>query len=90
MRRASKKDINHNEIAAAFEKAGCSVADTSQLGSNFPDMVVARRGRTILVEIKYNRGRPTKGQQKFLEEWRGKSFVIWTIDEAINIVNTWL
>lgn len=75
MRTAARKDRNHNEIAALFVSLGWSVWDTSQL-KNSADMVVARCGITIVVEVKDGLLAPsarklTPGEQKFKDSWKG-------------------
>lgn len=76
MRRAARKDANHNDIAAHLKTCGFSVLDLSQLGHGKPDMLVARRGFAALVEAK-DGSRPLRdrklndGQAKFAASWKG-------------------
>ena len=91
MRLRARKDANHNKIAAAFEKCGASVADTSRLGGDFPDMVIALCGFNVLVEVKDGSKPPSKsdlskGQKKFQIEWRGWYVVIKSVDDALALV----
>lgn len=92
MRRAAKKDVNHNFLADVFMKAGCTVRDTSRLGDNFPDMIVGICGINVLIEVKRDDVPPSKskltdGQFKFFHEWKGWTAVVRTADEALMIVN---
>jgi hypothetical protein len=92
MRRAAKKDHNHNELSDAFKSFGCSVADTSRLGNDFPDMIIGLLGINVLIEIKRDDVSPSKskltdGQFKFLHEWRGWTAVVRNVDDALRIVN---
>lgn len=65
---------------------GFSVADTSRLGDDFPDMVVGRNGFDALVEMKtYDRRKngPRKtaedllsgGQREFAQMWKGSRVI---------------
>ena len=88
-RYARRVDTTHGDIRRAFEKVGASVADTSRMGDDFPDLVVGWRGRTILVECKT----PTRkdggvkpsavsaGQQVFALTWRGDAVIQATSPE---------
>jgi hypothetical protein len=87
-RRASKVDDNQKEIVAVFRQLGCSVVVTSMMGAGFPDLVVARAGRTICVEVKDGAKAPSKrkltpDQQEFHAAWRGVIEIVETIDDAI-------
>lgn len=86
MRRAAKVDKNQREIVEALRAAGCSVVITSHVGAGFPDIVVGRAGATYLLEIKGKRGKLTKPQVKFFDEWRGNAVVVRTVDEALKAV----
>lgn len=87
-------DANHAEIAAAFRQLGYSVADTSRLGSGFPDLVVAKAGRTVLVEVKDGAKPPskrklTKDEQTFADAWRGEYRVVESVDDVLAIAGRW-
>ena len=80
-------DSNHGEVADAFRALGFSVADTSRLGSGFPDLVIARRGRTAVVEVKDGDKPPsarklTEDELKFRDGWTGEYFVVEGIDDV--------
>jgi hypothetical protein len=92
MRRAARKDANHNDIADLFIAAGCSVADTSQLGKGFPDMVVGLCGINVLVEVKDGGKVPSKqkltdDEFKFFHNWRGWVAVVRDSKDALNIIS---
>ena len=86
MRRAARKDANHNEIADAFRKFGCSVLDLSRVGEGCPDMLLSISNKTALVEVKTKTGRMTAAQKKFLTDWRGRSFVVRDIGQVPSVV----
>ena len=83
---ACRKDSNQNEIAKVFAGRGYSVADTSRLGGDFPDMIVAKGGQTALIEIKAAGGALSDGQQDFIETWQGKVYVCRSEIEALGII----
>jgi len=77
MRRAAKKDANHNEIADFLRKKGWSVLDLSRVGSGVPDMAVGKPGFAALVECKQEKTAEaalkalTKDERKVYDEWEG-------------------
>lgn len=80
--RAAKKDANHQEIVKLFRALGYSVLDVAQL-KNCCDVIVAKRKRTIAVEIKDGTKPPSarklsKGEQEFKDNWRGE----WALIES--------
>lgn len=81
-----KRDANHAEIASAFEQLGCTVADTSALGDDFPDIVVGTAGRNLLVEIKTDAGKLSHGQDGFRERWRGQYDVVRNCGDVVLLV----
>lgn len=88
--RARRVDANHAEIVAAFRQLGYSVADTSRLGNGFPDLVVAKAGRTVLVEVKDGAKPPsarklTEDEQTFAGAWRGEYRVVESVDDVLAI-----
>jgi hypothetical protein len=87
MRRAARVDGNHAQVMAAFRKMGCTVEDTSRLGSGFPDCVVSRWQKTIFVEIKDGSLPPsarklTPDEIRFKRETKG----VYCIVENLNDV----
>src|SRR5689334_11360868 len=93
MRRAAKKDDNHNHVAAAFRALGCGWFDTYQLGSGFPDGVAEINTLTVLVEIKDGAKRPsarklTPDEARFHAAWRGALVIIETTDDVLRLVNS--
>jgi hypothetical protein len=86
VRRAAKKDQNHNALADAFKSFGFTVADTSRLGDDFPDMVVGKMGFNILVEVKRDaKAKLTDGQFQFFHHWKGWTEVVRSIDDVQKI-----
>ena len=71
MRRASKVDANHTEIVDCFKKLGCSVLSLAAMGKGVPDLLVATKGITWLVEVKSGKGKENALQQEWAENWKG-------------------
>lgn len=93
VRRAARKDANHEEIAEVFKTFGFSVADTSQLGNGFPDMVVGWLSANLLVEVKdgskpLSRRRLSEEEQAFHDRWLGPILVVETETQALEIART--
>lgn len=83
-----RTDANHAEIVQAFEQLGCSVFSTHAVGGGFPDLAVGCNGRTLLVEIKTERGDLTKAQREFIEQWKGDTIhIVCDTDDVIALVN---
>lgn len=87
MRRAAKKDANHNEIVKHLKAEGWAVLDLSRLGGGCPDILVSRRGFQVLVEIKDGSKPPsgrqlTDAQAKFWKDWPGVKIVAKSPEDA--------
>lgn len=85
---AKRVDSNQKEIVKAFKDLGCSVFDTSRVGQGFPDLLVGRNKKTVLVEIKSSEKAVfTTAQELFMTNWRGSTVVrINDIEGAIRLV----
>jgi Holliday junction resolvase len=85
---AKRVDSNQKEIVKAFKDLGCSVFDTSRVGQGFPDLLVGRNKKTVLVEIKSSeKAAFTTAQELFMMNWRGSTVVrINDIEGAIRLV----
>ena len=89
--RAAKIDANQNEIVEALRKIGCSVQILSSVGKGCPDILVGRKGKNYLLEIKD--GNKPKSAQKLTPDqvdwhgkWNGSVFVVNSAEMAIEIV----
>lgn len=95
MRRAARRDANHNAIADRFRALGCSVFETDRVGEGWPDLVVGVLGVNYLVEIKnpetrYGRAGLSASQTRFNDAWRGGPVVLVSSDdEATALVVNW-
>ena len=67
MRRRARVDANHAEVRSALRAAGWTVVDCAGVGSGFPDLLIAKHGRGIvMVEIKD--GAKVLSKQKLTED----------------------
>lgn len=87
VRKAARKDANHNDIAAEFERHGCVVIDTSAL-PEFCDMIVWRH-QPRLIEAKSKTGRLRASQKALAEKWPGQIHVVRSVIEARALVQLW-
>jgi hypothetical protein len=85
---AKKVDANQSEIVKVFKQLGCSVFDCSRVAGGFPDLLIGKNKRTVLVEIKSSeKASYTPAQELFMINWRGSTVVrINDIDGAIRLV----
>jgi len=91
MRRAARIDLNQPDIVKVLRQIGCSVHITSHVGCGFPDLVVGRNNRTMLMEVKNGLLVPKERQMRetqlfFVNEWRGHYAVARDEQDAIDIV----
>lgn len=87
--RAKKIDVNQPALVKQLRQCGFSVAVTSQLGDGYPDIVVGKHGKNLLVEIKDPSQPPSKrkltpDEEKFHSNWQGKVIVAMDVQDVIN------
>lgn len=88
MRRACRKDANHDELSDAARRLGWYVVDTYQVAQyipGWPDAVWAKRGRTVLVEYKTARGQLTQDEALFAATWPGEWVVVRSVDDVVRV-----
>lgn len=84
----SRADLNQSEIVRALRAVGASVHITSQVGGGFPDLVCGIFGKNYLIEVK-NRdtyGKLSTEQLIFRDKWKGKVYVVNSVDEALKVI----
>ena len=87
-RHVKRRDANHAEIVTAFQQCGYSVLDLSQVGGGCPDLLVGRRGRDYLIEVKSSRGRVSNEQSSWTREWLGYTpRVVRTVDDVFKFAS---
>ena len=91
MRRAAKVDANQEEIVKGLRQAGCTVQSLASLGHGVPDLLVGKKGKNYLFEVKDPAKVPSK---RILTEdeldwhlhWFGQVKVIETLEQALQEV----
>ncbi len=79
---AAKVDGNHTEIVEALEKFGWIVISLARLGGGVPDLLIAKQGRTALVEVKTPTGTLQEAQRCFLTVWPGEWAILTSLDDV--------
>ena len=83
MRRAAKKDGNHNEISDGLRSDGWSVLDLSTAGNGIPDLAVGKPGIACLVEIKRDeKAKLTPKEQAVKDRWEGPYIIATSLEDA--------
>ena len=88
MRTAAKKDANHNQIEALFERLGWSVLPIYQIPKT-ADLVVMKVKLAAVIEIKdgskpLSERKLTAGEREFSERWGGWYCVIESDDDVVD------
>lgn len=87
-------DANARDIVAALRAAGCSVEWIASAGERVPgvpDLLVGKRGRAMLIEVKSPKGKLSEAQEKWMAAWRGCPIaVVRTAQEAITAMSAYL
>lgn len=91
MRKKGRIDGNQNTIVKQLRAMGASVQSLASVGNGCPDLLVGFRGINYLFEIKDGRKSPsrrklTPDEILFAETWKGRVFVINSIDEILKIL----
>ena len=79
---ARKVDSTHASVTEAFRAAGWCVLQTFRL-PNCPDLVVAKGGRTICVEVKGPKTKVTAQQQSWHADWPGETAIVRTPEDVM-------
>ena len=81
--RPNRTDANQREIVRELGQLKIAVFDLSAVGMGFPDLIVARPGFNLLVEIKGAKGKLTDAQVTFHRIWPGPKAVARTTEEVL-------
>jgi Holliday junction resolvase len=98
MRYANRRDDTHKAIKKGLMAHGFSVADTSRVGDDFPDLVIGKFGIDAKIECKTPRDMKTaigqrkkaqdvfsNGQATFAESWRGTPVIAaYCLEDALH------
>ncbi len=86
---AKKIDLLQKEVVNALRKIGASVTILSAVGKVFPDLIVGFRKVNFLIEVKSRKTATlTPDQVEFFNTWNGQVAVIYSAEEAINLVTS--
>lgn len=85
-------DDNQVEIVKEFRAYGFSVGITSAVGHGFPDIVIGKNSRNLLIEIKDgnkppNERRLTPDEARFHDAWRGSVRIVTCANDVLDISN---
>jgi hypothetical protein len=80
-RYAKRRDANEPPIVLALIEMGCSVIKTDAC-----DLVVGYKGRNYLLEVKMPKAEIKPSQKHLLKTWKGQYSIVYTVQEAINII----
>jgi Holliday junction resolvase len=88
---AARTDDNHTEIINAFRSCGFSVQDLSAAGDGIPDLLIGRRGKNYLIEVKDGNKPPSKRKltQKQLDwhdAWLGQVEIIESVSDVMRFI----
>ena len=91
MRRAARIDANQPEIVAALRGVGASVQPLHMVGGGVPDLLVAHRMQTYLIEIKDGSKPPsarklTQDQIQWHDDWRAPVHIVETVADALRVI----
>jgi Holliday junction resolvase-like predicted endonuclease len=85
MRRAARTDANQAHVVGIFIAAGWVVQSTASLGGGFPDLICAREGSVLFVEVKDGDKKPS---EQALTEAQVKWHRMWAPHVALHVVAT--
>lgn len=85
------KKIDHNQraIVKAMRSMGASVQSLADIGKGVPDLLVAWRGKNILIECKNGerQWKLTVAQERWAAAWQAPVHVITSVDQAVEFLN---
>lgn len=87
MRRAARKDANHQSVGDYLRNLGWSVLDLSHAGEGVPDYAVSKDRFAALLEVKDGNKAPserklTPAQEKVRENWQGHYVIALSGEDA--------
>jgi Holliday junction resolvase len=83
--RRKRRDANHKPIVEALRACGWAILDTSQCGDGAPDLIIARAGRVIAVEVKAPKGKLRPDQVDWQAAWPGEHAVIRSVADVARV-----
>lgn len=86
MRRAAKIDGTQRDIVEALRIVGATVQSLASVGKGCPDLAVAYRGRTRLLEVKSPGGTLTEAEERFIAGWQDDVAVVSSTEDALRAI----
>jgi Holliday junction resolvase-like predicted endonuclease len=83
---AAKKDATHQTIQTALERLGWVCLDVSRAPLAI-DLVIAKAGRVVLVEVKSKTGRLSLGQVEILKYWPAETAILRDLSDVERLNN---
>jgi hypothetical protein len=80
-RRAAKRDSSEREIIDALEACGWTVQQVS--AKDFVDLVIAKDGRNVLVEVKSGTKPLKPCQRERFDSWPGPKVILRSGDQVL-------
>ena len=84
--RAAKVDKVQPEIVKALRNVGATVMHLHRVGSGCPDLAVGFKCENYFLECKQPNGKINELQAKWHSEWAGNSFIVRSVDEALDAI----
>jgi hypothetical protein len=81
---ARRVDRNHAEVRTALRAAGWHVTDLFRVGRGVPDMLAARPGLAVLVEVKVKGEKLTEAEEAYLKLYPGPAVVVYGAQDAVD------
>jgi hypothetical protein len=81
---ARKKDVTHTIVVQALRAYGWTVMDCARAPLCI-DLVIAKAGRVVLVEVKDRTGKLTDNQKLLLSSWPGETAVLRSLEDVARL-----
>ena len=82
-------DLVQFDIVQDLRATGCSVAILTAVGGGFPDLLSARNGVNVLMELKTDNKKLNPDQIEWQDEWKAPIYIIscnsWKRSSAVGI-----
>ena len=77
--RGRRVDANHAAIVEAFRAHGWSVQSLAAIGRGCPDLLCAKDGTTIVVEVKTPKGKLTQDEERWRNNWHATVLIVRSV-----------
>lgn len=79
----ARVDVNQPAVVKALRQAGYSVQHLHTIGKGCPDLLAAKHGINVLLEVKQPGGKLTKDEQDWHARWEGAVLIVYGADDAM-------